>query len=240
MIFSRIISRERFFPSFIAAFIHYGYFCRKNLYICLKKHFDKINGKVLDFGCGSKPYKSEFKNANQYIGVDVENEAHNHIDEDIDFLYDGKKLPFKSEVFDAVFTSEVLEHVPNIESSLSEIKRVLKPNGQLLLSIPFTYPEHEMPYDFRRLTASGVKQILTECGFEIVAIEKSGTFVETIAQLIMLYLHNFLYTKNRFANMVVNLFFISPVCLLGIFLNFILPTNKSLYINTIVFAQKKN
>jgi SAM-dependent methyltransferase len=240
MLFNKIISRERFFPSIIGVFIFYAYFCRKNLYKNLKKYFDKVNGKMLDFGCGSKPYKSKFKNVNQYIGVDIENEGHSHVNENIDFFYDGKTLPFASEEFDAVFTSEVLEHVPNIEKSLSEIKRVLKPGGQLLLSIPFVFPEHEMPYDFRRLTVNGVKQILTEFGFEIVAIEKSGTFVEAVAQLVMLYLHNLLYTKNRYVNMFINLFFISPVCLTGILLNFILPTNKSLYLNTIVFAQKKN
>jgi ubiquinone/menaquinone biosynthesis C-methylase UbiE len=219
-------------------FIFYGYFCRKNLYKCFKQYFYKVNGKVLDFGCGAKPYKSEFKNVNQYVGVDLENEGHSHINEDIDFFYDGKKLPFESEEFDAVFSSEVLEHVPNIGNSLSEIKRVLKPGGQLLLSIPFVFPEHEMPFDFRRLTITGMKQVLMEFGFEIIAIEKAGTFVETIAQLIMLYIHDLLYTKNRYVNVIINLFFISPVCLTGILLNFILPTNKSLYLDTIVFAKK--
>lgn len=241
MIFNRIIShiyRERFSSSLISVFIFYGYFCRKNLYKCFKQYFYKVNGKVLDFGCGAKPYKSEFKNVNQYVGVDLENEGHSHINEDIDFFYDGKKLPFESEEFDAVFSSEVLEHVPNIGNSLSEIKRVLKPGGQLLLSIPFVFPEHEMPFDFRRLTITGMKQVLMEFGFEIIAIEKAGTFVETIAQLIMLYIHDLLYTKNRYVNVIINLFFISPVCLTGILLNFILPTNKSLYLDTIVFAKK--
>lgn len=193
---------------------------------------------MLDFGCGSKPYKSKFKNVVQYIGVDMENEGHSHLNENIDFFYDGKTLPFESGEFDAVFTSEVLEHVPNIESSLSEIKRVLKPDGHLLLSIPFVFPEHEMPYDFRRLTGNGVKQILMESGFEIITTEKSGTFVEAVTQLVMLYLHDLLYTKNRYVNVIINLLFISPVCITGLLLNLILPANKSLYLNTIVFAQK--
>jgi SAM-dependent methyltransferase len=232
------IYRERFFPSLIGAFIHWGYFSRKNLYKHLKKYFDKVNGKMLDFGCGSKPYKSEFKNVNQYIGVDIETKGHDHTNEDIDFYYDGKHLPFKSNEFDAVFASEVLEHVPNIEESLLEIERVLKPGGKLLLSIPFVFPEHEMPFDFRRLTINGMRQILTEFGFEIIAIEKSGNFIESLTQLTMLYLHTLLYTKNKYLNVIINLCFISPICLIGILLNFILPSNNSLYMNTIVFAQK--
>jgi hypothetical protein len=52
------------------------------------------------------------------------------------------------------------------------------------------------------------------------------------------------FAKKRlsliYTNMIANLLFISPVCLIGILLNFIFPTNNNLYLKTIVFAQKKD
>jgi SAM-dependent methyltransferase len=43
--------------------------------------------------------------------------------------YDGAHLPFSDHVFDFVFSSNVLEHVPDVAQLLTEIRRVLKPNG---------------------------------------------------------------------------------------------------------------
>ena len=53
----------------------------------------------MDFGCGSKPYKSLF-NVEEYLGVDYYNEGHPHENEQIDVFYDGKNLPFPDNYFD--------------------------------------------------------------------------------------------------------------------------------------------
>lgn len=50
--------------------------------------------------------------------------------------YDGRRIPFQSSVFDAVFTSNTLEHVPHIEVLQDEIRRVLKPNGLAVHIVP--------------------------------------------------------------------------------------------------------
>ena len=44
----------------------------------------------------------------------------------VDFFYDGKQFPFDSSEFDWVFSSEVFEHMFNIDEQLEEINRVLK------------------------------------------------------------------------------------------------------------------
>jgi SAM-dependent methyltransferase len=64
--------------------------------------------------------------------------------------------------FDAVMCNQVLEHVVDPALTLSEIRRVLKPGGILLLSVPFIYCEHGMPYDFRRFTAGGLEALLRD------------------------------------------------------------------------------
>jgi hypothetical protein len=104
---SELVIKERFFPSYISVFINYNYFIRKSLLKTIVKYSDKITGKILDFGCGSKPYKSLFHNVIQYIGVDIENQSHDHTAEDIDVYYDGVTLPFTNAEFNAVLTSIV-------------------------------------------------------------------------------------------------------------------------------------
>lgn len=53
------------------------------------------------------------------------------------FFYDGKKIPFSDNFFDGILCTEVLEHVLDLEIVLREFHRVLKPEGILLISIPF-------------------------------------------------------------------------------------------------------
>jgi len=51
------------------------------------------------------------------------------------------QLPFADGTFDKIVCSEVIEHIPDYRGALAEIKRVLKPGGQLALSVPRTFPE---------------------------------------------------------------------------------------------------
>jgi SAM-dependent methyltransferase len=176
-----------FNPSPISILFNPVYLSNKTLADAIRRYSKKLNGKLLDYGCGSKPYRHLFDHISQYIGVDIENEGHDHSKEEIDFFYDGIILPFRDEEFDCIFSTEVLEHVPNIHASLLEINRVLKIDGSLLLTVPFVYPEHEIPNDFRRYTVYGIKQILKESGFEIIACEKIGSFYDVLTQLFVLY-----------------------------------------------------
>jgi ubiquinone/menaquinone biosynthesis C-methylase UbiE len=50
--------------------------------------------------------------------------------------YDGKKIPFESGIFDIVFSSNVLEHVQDLDNILEEIRRVLKSDGKLICILP--------------------------------------------------------------------------------------------------------
>jgi len=90
-----------------------------------------VHGRLLDVGCGSKPYQKCFE-ASEYIGLDMQG-RNKHADRS----YDGKTFPFSDGEFDAVLTSEVLEHVFNPDEFLSEINRVLRDDGVLLLTVPF-------------------------------------------------------------------------------------------------------
>lgn len=161
-------------PSFLSAY------CLSN---AIRAYSDLIYGKVLDVGCGNKPYKSFFNNC-EYIGLDTHNSGHNHVNTDADFFYNGDYFPFDDNSFDCLVCFQVMEHVDNVDLFLAEIKRVLKPDGLLLASAPFMWPEHEMPYDFKRWTSIGFLSCFNEKNFEKVNYLKSGSMLLVIVSFI--------------------------------------------------------
>jgi SAM-dependent methyltransferase len=229
---------QLFHPDILSVFINPFYFIRKRLYSEIKQKAPLLQGKVLDLGCGLKPYRNLFTNATEYIGVDIENSGHDHSKEDVDVYYDGDSIPFDDGHFKGLFFSEVLEHVFEPEALLKEMNRVLEKNGLLLLTSPFAWDEHEVPFDFGRYTVYGLRHLLQKSGFEIIEIKKSGHYIEVIFQYIINYLRQLLYTKNKYVNLLINICFIFPFTLLGIVFKSILPRKHSLYFNNIVLAKK--
>jgi SAM-dependent methyltransferase len=137
---------------------------------------------VLDLGCGERPWRGLFGHA-RCVGVDL------GIDGACpDVVADGAALPFAAGAFDLVFSSQVLEHVPDDQGVLQECARVLRPGGQLVLSVPFYWPLHEEPHDFRRFTNHGLRCLLQQAGFGRVVVQPdSGSLtMATVAVLELL------------------------------------------------------
>lgn len=82
------------------------------------------------------------------------------VNADVDIFCDGHDLPFMDNIFDAVVTTAVLEHVLYPERVVAEIHRVLKVGGLLYSEIPFMQQVHEGAYDFTRYTLSGHRRLL--------------------------------------------------------------------------------
>ena len=70
--------------------------------------------------------------------------------------------------------SQVLEHVQNAEHAMAEIARVLRPGGRALITVPFLYPTHEMPYDFWRYTHLGLRSLVERHGMHADSLEAQG------------------------------------------------------------------
>jgi SAM-dependent methyltransferase len=229
--------KNDFYPDYF----HPYYFIRRGLADKIKQQAAYMHGRLLDFGCGSKPYRHIFS-VDEYIGVDFENEAHTHVDEQIDKYYDGKTIPFDNAYFDSILTTEVFEHVFNLEEVLSELNRVLKTNGKMLITCPFVWIEHEMPYDYARYTKYALEDILKRHHFKVISFEKSGNFVTTITQLYILYFFQNIYWKKCHRNFLLrNLFkfffvFIPNVC--GAAANRILPKDFGMYLNNVLVVEK--
>ena len=98
-------------------------------------------GSILDVGCASGYYPPHYlKKCKRVFGVDpnerLVREANMNYPT-IDFkVGTAENLPFKDKTFDLVIMGDVLEHVENEDKSLSEIHRVLKEDGLLIVTAP--------------------------------------------------------------------------------------------------------
>jgi hypothetical protein len=108
-----------------------------------------------------------------------------------------------------------------------------------LLTVPFVWNDHEVPYDYGRYSTYGLEYLLSKHGFKIEKVTKSTNFIETIFQLMMLYVYEVTKTKNRIFTAILNVIFISPITLVGLIAGKILPTRNDFYHNSIVLAYKK-
>lgn len=141
-------------------------------------------GVLLDLGCGKSPlYEIYSKHILSSTSADWEGTLHknNNIDVACDLT---QKLPFDDETYDTVILSDVLEHLPNPENLFSEIYRILKIDGTLLLNTPFLYGIHEAPHDYYRYTQFALKRLANISKFKIIKIETTGGSPEVFTDLL--------------------------------------------------------
>lgn len=137
---------------------------------------------VLDVGAGQAPYRELFAHCD-YTTTDWDKSVHEKSIE-ADVVASADALPLADESADAVLLTQVLEHVPDPLAVLQEMARLLRPAGQLFLSVPFVWELHELPYDFWRFTPASLQQLLTMAGFHQLAIEPRTDCFTTLAQLL--------------------------------------------------------
>jgi SAM-dependent methyltransferase len=140
------------------------YLARMLLENSVKQSVHYAGKEILDVGCGIKPYRALFADAERYIGIDLPNSGK------IDVAGSALLLPFKAASFDTVLCNEVLEHVPEPSTLMLEVARVLRPGGTLILTTPQTWGLHLEPYDFYRYTKYGLTYLATKNGLEVIEI----------------------------------------------------------------------
>jgi len=234
--FRKIYYKEQFNPKIIGLFINSSYFARKGLYQNISALIPYLKGKLLDVGCGTKPYKS-ICSVEEYIGLEINDEGdRNH--SFADAFYDGKTIPFEDKTFDSVMSNQVFEHVFNPSDFLKEINRVTKMDGLFLISVPFVWDEHEQPYDYARYSSFGLRHILGENGFQVIELRKSSNDLGLIFQLINIYIYKITLTRYPYLNLMITLFLIAPINIIGLALSKIFPKNDDLYLDNIALAKK--
>ncbi len=152
--------------------------------------------RVLDVGCGEGWFASELLRADvPVVGIDVAQEPLRRARErdrglDLRLVDADGPWPLEDASFDVVWAGETIEHVADTAGWLSEVRRVLRPGGQILLSTPahgrlrvlwlaLSRRAFEAHFDpcgdhLRFYTAVGLTRLLGEFGFQEVSVRAAG------------------------------------------------------------------
>lgn len=123
-------------------------------------------GRVLDYGCADMPYRALFARDVEYVGADLPGNAQAAVT-----LNPDGTVPLPDQSFDAVLSTQVLEHVQDPAVYVAECFRLLRPGGRLLLSTHGIFPYHPDPVDLWRWTCEGLRREVQSAGFQVVRFE---------------------------------------------------------------------
>ena len=152
----------------------------------------RARGRLLDVGCGEKPYEAWFRDhVTSYIGIEhVATFAATAAGQrsKADVVYGGGRMPFKDGAFDTVLSVQVLEHTPDPGPLVAEMSRVLAPDGLLILTAPFQFRLHEEPHDYFRYSPHGLRRLCEAAGLEIVETVQQGSLWSVLGHKLNTYL----------------------------------------------------
>lgn len=131
--------------------------------------------KVLDAGCGEQPLRSAILNAgHSYFSLDIQQNSKSNVD----FFgrLDGKlNLPdIHKSSFHLIICTEVLEHVLDWNAAFENFENLLAPGGLLLITCPFHFYLHEIPYDYWRPTHYAITGFADRYHFSVLSNKPLG------------------------------------------------------------------
>lgn len=141
-------------------------------------------GLLLDLGCGEVPLYEIYKDyISDNICVDWINTSREN--PYLDCASDlNDIIPLKDEKFDTILITDVLEHIQNPNLLWGEMSRLLKPNGKIIVGVPFFYWIHEAPHDYYRYTEYMLRMFCERNGLTVVSLEQYGGALEIILDII--------------------------------------------------------
>lgn len=140
----------------------------------LGENISLMQGRVLDIGGVKAKGRGNFKPPTEKVisweYVNIEQAT------DPDYCCDASDIPVESESFDTIVMTELLEYVESPLAVLAEAFRILKPGGNLLLSVPFLCPVHgDWQIDRYRLTKAALVDYIDKARFTAASILTMGS-----------------------------------------------------------------
>lgn len=154
----------------------------------------KDGALVLDAGAGDPGFQKHDPRL-KYVTYDLAVGQEDWDYSGLDVIGCLEAIPFKTESFDAIFCTQVLEHVPEPESVLRELFRLLKVEGRLMLTAPQEWYLHQPPHDYYRFTKYGLRYLLEKEGFTVETVEPIGGYFLFMTHRIGLF-HRFFFPPS--------------------------------------------
>lgn len=161
-------------------------------------------GRVLDVGAGDADTARWLPAGCGLVRIDYPG-TNRRYRQRPDVYADALALPVADGAADVVLLMEVLEHLADDRAALAEAARVLRPGGRLVLTVPFLYPLHDAPHDYRRYTRHALPGLLAAHGLAPEAFDVIGNpplVVAQLANLALLELADALLRRSRPAGLV--------------------------------------
>lgn len=150
------------------------------------------DARLLDAGAGERQYRRHCKHLRyvshdfaEYTGTGDRSglQTGSWDTTGIDIVSDITAIPVDDASFDAVLCTEVLEHVPDPLAALTELARVLRPEGRLILTAPFASLTHFAPHFYSTgFSRYFFEHHLARLGFRDIGISTNGNWFEYLAQ----------------------------------------------------------
>jgi SAM-dependent methyltransferase len=158
----------------------------------------QCDGTLVDVGCGAQPYRRLLSDRATYIGIDTaQAKAHFGYEMPDTIYFDGDQWPLEDASIDVVLSTETLEHVADTPRFLSELVRVLRRGGSVILTVPFAARYHFIPYDYWRFTPASLQRLLNDAGLENVAVYARGNAVTVACYKAMALMLPLLFAASR-------------------------------------------
>ena len=165
----------------------YKFFIGKRLFRrCFSAYAsEKLCGTVLDVGSGHGPLK-ELLHCKRYISLEYQLHLRPSV------VGSALAIPFKDGSFDGVICTEVLEHLPEPEGCIREVKRILRRGGLLYMTAPMLWPLHYEPHDYFRFTKYGLLYLLEKNDFGVLELQAIGGLFSFVSMRFCEKLYNLL------------------------------------------------